>query len=196
MNKKLIAILSAFSLCVSMTACSNKSDDVSKESTSSSTNVTTLLSKLSEKVETIGDIDTYIKLSDNNTTVDGSGVKVDGNIITINTAGTYSISGKLSDGQIIVNTDKEKKIYILLDGLDANGNFTMTGGSYTKGTEAGSCTISDTITNVNQSGASSNNNQPGGGGGGNRGENMIPPSRNNSTNTESYGNNSSSGESI
>lgn len=126
MNKKLIAILSAFSLCVSMTACSNKSDDISKESTSSSINAstatnenaTTLLSKSSEEVETIGDIDTYIKLSDNNTTVDGSGVKVDANIITINTAGTYSISGKLSDGQIIVNTDKEKKTYILLDGVD------------------------------------------------------------------------------
>ena len=88
MNKRLIAILSAFSLCVSMTACSNKSDDISKESTSSSTNAstasntnaTTLLSKSSEEVETIGDIDTYIKLSDDNTTVDGSGVKVDGNI--------------------------------------------------------------------------------------------------------------------
>lgn len=126
MNKKLIAILSAFSLCVSMTACSNKSDNTSKESTSSSTNAstatnenaTTLLSKSSEEVETIGDIDTYIKLSDKNTTVDGSGVKVDGNIITINTAGTYSISGRLSDGQIIVNTDKEKKTYILLDGVD------------------------------------------------------------------------------
>ena len=126
MNKKLIAVLSAFSLCVSMTACSNKSNDKSKESDSSSINTstkenknaTTLLSKSSEEIETIGDIGTYIKLSDNNTTVEGGGVDIDGNIITINTAGTYSISGKLSDGQIIVNTDKEKKTYILLDGVD------------------------------------------------------------------------------
>ena len=126
MNKKLIAMLSAFSLCVSMTACSNKSDDTSKEdgtnntnsSTTTNKNATILLSKSSEDVETIGDIDTHIKLSDNNTTVEGSGAKIDGNIITINTAGTYSISGKLSDGQIIVNTDKEKKTYILLDGVD------------------------------------------------------------------------------
>ncbi|WP_434798435.1 carbohydrate-binding domain-containing protein [Terrisporobacter vanillatitrophus] len=126
MNKKLIAMLSVFSLCVSMTACSNKSSDTLKESGASSTNTsittnknaTTLLSKSSEEVETIGDIDTYIKLSDNNTTVEGSGVDVDKNVITINTAGTYSISGKLSDGQIIVNTDKEKKTYILLNGVD------------------------------------------------------------------------------
>lgn len=126
MNKKLIAMLSVFSLCVSMTACSNKSSDTSKESGASSTNTnttinknaTTLLSKSSEEVETIGGIDTYIKLSDNNTTVEGNGVDVDKNVITINTAGTYSISGKLSDGQIIVNTDKEKKTYILLNGVD------------------------------------------------------------------------------
>lgn len=126
MNKKLIAVLSAFSLCVSMTACSNKNNDTSKESKAGSTNIstttnknaTTLLSKSSEEVETIRNIGTYIKLSDNNTTVEGSGVDVDGNVITINTAGTYSISGKLSDGQIIVNTDKEKKTYILLDGVD------------------------------------------------------------------------------
>ena len=126
MNKKLIAVLSAFSLCVSMTACSNKNNDTSKESKASSTNTSTkanknaisLLSKSSEEVETIGNIGTYIKLSDNNTTVEGSGVDVDGNIININTPGTYSISGKLSDGQIIVNTDKEKKTYILLDGVD------------------------------------------------------------------------------
>lgn len=128
MNKKLIAVLSALSLCVSMTACTNKNQDTSGGNTSISTNTSTdtdtnvnantLLSKSSEKVETIGDIDTYIKLSDDNTTVDGSGVKIDGNIITINTSGTYSITGTLSDGQIIVNTNKEEKTYILLEGVD------------------------------------------------------------------------------
>ena len=126
MNKKLISILSVFSLCVSMTACSNKSKDTSTGSGTSSTstsattnkNANILLSKSDKKVETIGDIDSYIKLSDNKTTVDGNGVKVDGNVITINTAGTYSISGTLSDGQIIVNTSKEEKTYILLDGVD------------------------------------------------------------------------------
>ena len=117
MNKKLIAMLSAFSLCVSMTACSNKSEDTSQEG-GTSTNTNTLLSKSDKKVETIGEIDTYIKLSDDNTTVDGSGVKVDKNIITINMAGTYSISGGLSDGQILVDTIKEEKTYILLYGVD------------------------------------------------------------------------------
>lgn len=121
MNKKITAILSTAALCLNMTACSNKNSNESGESIKSETtniSATSLLSKSTEEVETIGDIDTYIKLSDNNTKVDGNGVEVEGNIITINTAGTYSISGKLSDGQIIVNTDKEKKTYILMDGAD------------------------------------------------------------------------------
>ena len=118
MNKKLIAMLSALSLCVTMTACTNKNEDTSSTSTNSATTANSLLSKSTKKVETIGDIDTYIKLSDDNTTVNGKGVKVEKNVITINTAGTYSISGTLSDGQIIVNTNKEEKTYILLDGVD------------------------------------------------------------------------------
>ena len=37
---------------------------------------------------------------------EGSGVKVEGSIITISEPGTYVISGKLDDGQIIVDVDK------------------------------------------------------------------------------------------
>ena len=40
------------------------------------------------------------------------------NTITITNAGTYSISGSLSDGQVIINTNKEEKTYILLDGAN------------------------------------------------------------------------------
>ncbi|MBQ6631241.1 MAG: carbohydrate-binding domain-containing protein, partial [Romboutsia sp.] len=36
----------------------------------------------------------------------------------INKAGTYSISGKVDDGQIIVNAGKEDKVYIILNGAD------------------------------------------------------------------------------
>ena len=113
MNKRLISIISIFSLCVSITGCSNKSNDSSSNSTKNSQITTT-----SPKSESIGDIDTYIKLSDDNTAVEGEGVTIENNIITITNAGTYSISGSLSNGQIIINTNKEEKTYILLD--DAN----------------------------------------------------------------------------
>ena len=111
MNKRLVSIISIFSLCVTMTGCLNKNNDSSSNSTENSQITTT-----SPKSESIGEIDTYIKLSDNNTTVDGEGVTVENNTITITNAGTYSVSGSLSDGQVIINTNKEEKTYILLDG--------------------------------------------------------------------------------
>lgn len=115
MNKKLISFLSIFSLCVVMSGCSAKIDE---SSTTSTKDTQAIQTTTNQKTESIGDIDTYINLSDNNTTVEGSGVTVENNIITITNSGTYSISGKLSDGQVIVNTNKEEKTYIVLDGVD------------------------------------------------------------------------------
>ena len=100
MNKRLVSIISIFSLCVTMAGCSNKNNDSSSNSTENSQITTT-----SPNSESIGEIDTYIKLSDNNTTVDGEGVTVENNTITITNAGTYSVSGSLSDGQVIINTN-------------------------------------------------------------------------------------------
>lgn len=47
-----------------------------------------------------------ITLNGASATAEGSGVKVEGTIITISEPGTYAISGKLNDGQIIVDVDK------------------------------------------------------------------------------------------
>ena len=45
-----------------------------------------------------------IILNGNSITVSGTGATVDGSKVTITSAGTYSISGTLNDGQIIVDT--------------------------------------------------------------------------------------------
>ncbi len=55
---------------------------------------------------------TTITLSDD-TTVDGDGVSVDEQTVTISSAGTYVISGKLADGQLVVNVDKEEKVHLI-----------------------------------------------------------------------------------
>ena len=115
MNKRFLSILYTLSLCVVVTACSAKTNTENNVSDSTTNSQTEIAVKESES---IGDIETYIKLSDDNTVVEGSGVNVENNIITITDAGTYSISGKLSDGQIIVNTNKEEKTYIQLNGVD------------------------------------------------------------------------------
>ena len=112
MNKKLIAIISALSLCVSVTACSKKNKNTKTENTTVST-----INIESMKSEAVGEADTLINLG-SETTIDGKGAKVENNKITITSAGTYSISGKLDDGQIIINAGDEDKVYIILNGVD------------------------------------------------------------------------------
>ncbi|MCB0225373.1 MAG: carbohydrate-binding domain-containing protein [Anaerolineae bacterium] len=56
-------------------------------------------------------------------TADGEGVTVDGSTATITSAGTYSLSGTLVDGQIIVDTEDEDIVRLILNGVDI-GNST------------------------------------------------------------------------
>ena len=58
-----------------------------------------------------------------NITVAGPGVTVDsvivdGNIVTITAAGAYRLRGALDDGQIIVDTQDEEDVELILDGVD------------------------------------------------------------------------------
>ncbi len=58
--------------------------------------------------ESVSDPDTYIKLG-TETTIEGQGAEVSNNKVTITKAGTYSVSGKVEDGQIIVDAGKEDR---------------------------------------------------------------------------------------
>ena len=84
MNKRFLSILYTLSLCVVVTACSAKTNTENNVSDSTTNSQTEIAVKESES---IGDIETYIKLSDDNTVVEGSGVNVENNIITITDAG-------------------------------------------------------------------------------------------------------------
>lgn len=116
MNKKLINFLSICSLSVVLTACSSSSS-ASNSSVDNTSGDTTSVKEV--KFETIGKIDTYIDLN-NDISVDGEGVSVEKNTVTINSAGTYSVSGTLSDGQLVVNAGDKDDVYIVLD----NANIT------------------------------------------------------------------------
>jgi len=61
-----------------------------------------------------------IALSDSGSTVSGGGVDIDGSTVTITTAGTYVVSGTLSDGRIVVNADDSSKVQIVLDGASVS----------------------------------------------------------------------------
>ena len=59
---------------------------------------------------------TYITLNTNSITVDGSGATAEGSVVTIGSAGTYSISGTLTDGQIIVDSTDPETVSLILNG--------------------------------------------------------------------------------
>jgi len=60
----------------------------------------------------------HVTLADGNITVDGSGASADGSVLTITTAGTYVLTGTLTDGQIVVDASAEDKVQIVLNGAD------------------------------------------------------------------------------
>ena len=51
--------------------------------------------------------------------IDGEGATASGNIVTIDSAGTYKVSGTLKDGQIrIITTKEDAEVEVILDGVD------------------------------------------------------------------------------
>lgn len=61
---------------------------------------------------------TLISLSDSGISVEGSGVTVNDSIVSINKAGTYVLSGKLSDGQVVLEATKDDTIQLVLNGAE------------------------------------------------------------------------------
>ncbi len=51
-----------------------------------------------------------------NTTAAGSGVSINGSTVTITQEGAYLLSGSLTDGMIVVDTDAKAKVQLILDG--------------------------------------------------------------------------------
>jgi len=59
---------------------------------------------------------TYIKLKGSSISVDGGGATPEGSVVTISSAGTYDIHGVLDDGQIVVDTEDEEPVVLVLNG--------------------------------------------------------------------------------
>lgn len=55
-------------------------------------------------------------------TVDGTGATAAGSTLTITAAGNYHISGALVDGQIVVDTDDEAIVRLILDGVNISSS--------------------------------------------------------------------------
>lgn len=101
-------------------ACSKPADDTDASDGGSDTKAPAI-AETHAKVDD-GDYDvagaTTIKLADGSSEVTGAGATVKGDVVTIAKAGTYLLSGSLSDGQVNVNSDGDGKVKLVLDGVD------------------------------------------------------------------------------
>lgn len=65
---------------------------------------------------------TQISLNGTSITANGPGVTIADSTATITSAGTYTLSGSLSDGQIIVNTEEEATVKLILNGVNLHNS--------------------------------------------------------------------------
>ncbi len=65
-----------------------------------------------------------INLSDSKTIIEGKGVTTIGNTIKISSAGTYYITGNISDGNIIIDGSKNDEVQLVLDNASITSNTT------------------------------------------------------------------------
>lgn len=70
-----------------------------------------------EEAEIIKNATCKIEFSDEEIKIEGSGAKLDGNVVTISDAGVYSLSGKCSDAKILITADKQD-VKLLFNGVE------------------------------------------------------------------------------
>lgn len=62
--------------------------------------------------------ETIVSLDGDSATVSGDGAAADGSTVTISAPGTYRISGTLDDGQVVVSSEADGVVRLVLDGAD------------------------------------------------------------------------------
>jgi hypothetical protein len=128
--KKIIALLIQTTLILALAACSaapaetidsESASQVSAGNEAMTVDTTPLsVSYSSEELNPSVDESTisFIKLEGDTISVEGVGATVNGSIVTVTAAGTYSISGTLNNGQIAVNTEDEGTVTLVLNGVN------------------------------------------------------------------------------
>jgi hypothetical protein len=87
-----------------------------------------------------------IKLNGTSITVGGAGATASGSVVTIGAAGTYSLSGNLTNGQVIVNTKDKAVVRLILDGVSIHSS--VNAPLYIKKAEKVVLVLADNSTNV------------------------------------------------
>ena len=142
MRKKLISIIciSVLSLSVVLSGCQSKSSSKNNSEVSNQTSTldedetdTSNISKFEIDPDYTADELDYdydeaevvaITLNGDNISCKSSDVKIDGSTITIQKAGTYLLSGTLTDGNIIVDSDDKENVRLIFNGVEISSSTT------------------------------------------------------------------------
>ena len=122
-RKVALAFLLTGALVLSGCSKTNNSNETSSGSTSTDSSaqgidVSNMFSDRDKEIGYDEENSTVIKLSDDSTTCDSDAVQISGNTVTIIDEGTYILSGTLTDGMVIVDSEDTDKVQLVLNGVD------------------------------------------------------------------------------
>lgn len=123
MNKKLMSLLTAGAIIVSLSGCTNNTADSEEKTktavaTASEINVSEMFTDNDKEVGYDEENSTKIELNKTTATSNSDDVSIDGTTVTIKNEGTYILSGDLENGKIIVDSEKTDKLQIVLNGAN------------------------------------------------------------------------------
>ena len=113
----LAALVLAGAMCFSLAACGNGAS-----TTTDTVGTITTVSQTSSQDDLFTDRDydasyetaVTITLSGGTAVANGDGVTVEGAVVTITQAGTYLLTGELTDGQVVVDVGESEKVQLVL----------------------------------------------------------------------------------
>lgn len=169
--KKLIAVCMAGALVAAQTAACSKKTETPVESTTEPATEREAVTKGAENYEDIEvtaelgedgemtvtylaeDLDSgwdeasAVKIElDDSGIMAGDGVQISDQVVTINKAGTYIVSGTLTDGQILIDTSKGEVVRLVLNGVEISSK--TTSAIYSSGKGKVIMTLADGTTNT------------------------------------------------
>lgn len=99
-KKKIAIIVTVIALMTAVCGCENKKASGDSQST--------------ESISTVNAGSVSIKLKGTSAEISGEGATEKNGVVTINSAGTYVLSGEMTKGRVIVDADKESEVTLVL----------------------------------------------------------------------------------
>lgn len=145
MNMNFRTLAAFCALSVAFTGCSDRNNSDSSNTVSPllsgsvDSTVECAINDLSAGDSTVPlSAESSVEFSENGAAVAGTGITVSGNVVTITSAGVYSVTGKCSDGKIIIEAGDDDDVTLLLNGVE----LTCSSNSAIECRNAGKLTIS------------------------------------------------------